>query len=112
MYLTGDSSNIYKIVNAVGFKFKRAGLDFIHPAAIMVVSPKGKITRYLYGISFLPIDLKMAIIESQKGLSRPTVSKILTYCFAYDPQGRKYKLEVTKIINNCLYSFPDKLPVK
>lgn len=97
MYLTGDSANIYKAVNAVGFKFKRAGFDFIHAAAIMVVSPKGKITRYLYGVTFLPLDLKMAVVESQKGLSRPTINKVMEFCYAYDPAGRRYVLDVLKI---------------
>ena len=96
-YLTADSITINKILHSVGFKIKVTGVDFSHPSGIVVVSPKGIITRYLYGVSFLPLDFKMAIIEAQKGLSRPTVSKILSYCFSYDPQGRKYKLEVTKI---------------
>jgi protein SCO1 len=97
IYLTGDSTNIYRICNRVGFKFKRAGLDFIHPAAIMVVSPQGKITRYLYGLTFLPLDLKMAIAESQKGLSRPSINRVLEYCYVYDPAGRRYVLDVMKI---------------
>jgi protein SCO1/2 len=97
IYLTGDSANIYKIVDAVGFKFKQTGLDYIHAAAIMVVSPRGKITRYLYGVTFLPLDLKMAIIEAQKGLSRPTINKVLEFCYAYDPAGRRYVLDVMKV---------------
>jgi protein SCO1 len=96
-YLTTDSVTINRILASVGFKIKVTGVDFSHPSGIVIVSPKGVITRYLYGVSFLPLDFKMAIIEAQKGISRPTVSKILSYCFAYDPQGRKYKLEVTKI---------------
>lgn len=102
MYLTGDSLSIYKLSNAVGFKFKKAGFDFIHPAAIMVLSPKGKITRYLYGISFLPFDLKMAVVESEKGLSRPTINRVLEFCFAYDPAGRRYALEITKITGSLI----------
>lgn len=97
MYLTGDSASIYKVSNAVGFKFKRAGFDYIHAGAIIILSPKGKITRYLYGITFLPFDVKMAIIEAQKGLSRPASSKILEYCYAYDPQGKRYVIDVLKV---------------
>jgi protein SCO1/2 len=96
-YLTGDSSNIYPLVNAVGFKFKRAGNDYIHPGVITILSPGGKITRYLYGITFLPFDVKMALIEARKGEVRPTINRVLEYCFAYDPEGRKYTLQVTKI---------------
>jgi len=97
IYLTGDSSNINKLANAVGFKFKRVGLDYIHPAVITILSPSGKVTRYLYGTHFLPFDLKMAIFEAKKGLERPTINRVLEFCFNYDPQGKKYVLDVTKI---------------
>ncbi len=97
-YLTGDSANITQILGSVGYKIKVAGLDYIHPSALVVVSPTGKITRYLYGLRFMPFDLKMAVIEAQKGLSRPTVNRILEYCFTYEPEGRKYTLQVTKIV--------------
>jgi protein SCO1 len=105
IYMTGDSSNINKIADAVGFRFKKAGVDFIHPAAIMVLSPKGVITRYLYGISFLPFDFKMAIVEAGKGLPRPTISKVLEFCFAYDPQGKRYALEVTRVVGIIILFF-------
>ena len=96
-YLTGDSAAIATLTNAVGFKYKRAGNDFIHPSCIMILSPTGKVTRYLYGTTFLPFDVKMALVEAQKGLSRPTINRVLEYCFSYDPEGRKYTLQVTKI---------------
>ena len=97
IYLTGDSAAIVTILSSVGYKIKIAGLDYIHPSAIVIVSPKGKITRYLYGLTFLPFDFKMAIIEAQKGISRPTINKVLQFCYAYDPEGRRYTLEVTKV---------------
>jgi protein SCO1 len=96
-YLTGDSANIYTITKAVGFKFKQIGYDYIHAGAIIVVSPAGKITRYLYGITFLPLDLKMAIIESKKGLARPTSNRILEFCYSYDPAGKRYVMDVLKV---------------
>jgi len=96
-YLTGDSATVIKILNSVGYKIKVAGVDYIHPSAIVMISPKGKITRYLYGLTFLPFDLKMAVVESQKGLSRPTINKVLEFCYAYEPSGKRYSLEVTKL---------------
>ena len=98
IYLTGSQDNIKSITDAVGYRFKPTGFDFAHPSAIIVVSPAGKITRYLYGVAFLPFDLKMAVIEAQKGLARPTVNKILEFCFSYDSDGRKYTLQVTRIV--------------
>jgi protein SCO1/2 len=105
IYLTGDSSNIYRLSNAVGFKFKKVGVDYIHPAVITILSPTGKITRYLYGTHFLPFDLKMAIIEAQQGLERPTINRVLEFCFNYDPEGKKYVLDVTKITGTIILFF-------
>lgn len=96
-YLTGDSANIYGLTKAVGYNFKQTGNDFMHPSCIIILSPEGKITRYLYGTSYLPFDVKMALIEAKKGQARPTINRILEYCFAYDPDGRRYTLQVTKI---------------
>ncbi len=104
-YLTGDSANIYALTNTVGYNFTRAGNDFMHPSCIMVLSPEGKVTRYLYGTTYLPFDVKMAIVEAQKGQSRPTINRVLEYCFSYDPEGRKYTLQVTKITATIIIFF-------
>jgi protein SCO1/2 len=98
IYLTGAQVNINAITAAVGYKYKPQGLDFAHPSIIMVLSPAGKITRYLYGLTYLPFDVKMAIIEAQKGIARPTSSKVLEYCFAYNPASKTYTLQVTRIV--------------
>jgi protein SCO1/2 len=63
----------------------------------MIISPSGKITRYLYGLTYLPFDVKMAIIESQKGLARPTINKVMELCFSYNPASKTYTLQVTRI---------------
>jgi protein SCO1/2 len=104
-YLTGDSANIYGLTHTVGYNFTRTGNDFMHPSCIMVLSPEAKVTRYLYGTSYLPFDVKMAIIEAQKGQSRPTINRVLEYCFSYDPEGRKYTLQVTKIAATIIIFF-------
>jgi len=97
-FFTGDSVTIYKLLDEVGFKVKKEGTQYIHPASLIVLSPKGKITRYLYGSTyFLPFDLKMAIVEAQEGRSGPTINKVLNYCFSYDPKGNKYVFNFTKI---------------
>jgi protein SCO1 len=97
MYLTGTQENISGITNSVGYKFKPQGLDFAHPSAIVIVSPSGKITRYLYGLTYLPFDVKMAIIEAQKGIARPSINKVMEFCFGYNPASKTYTLQVTRI---------------
>jgi protein SCO1/2 len=96
-FFVADSASIAQGTNATGFRYEKQGNNYVHAASICIVSPKGKITRYLNGITFLPFEFKMAIVESQKGLSAPTISKVLQYCFSYDPVGKTYVLNVTKI---------------
>ncbi|MGD0947065.1 MAG: SCO family protein [Candidatus Binatia bacterium] len=96
-FLTGDAASTKRLTDAVGFHFKRQGDAFIHPAALIILSPQGKVTRYMYGITYLPFDLQMAVGEAASGLVRPTISKALDFCYSYDPAGRKYVINVTRI---------------
>lgn len=96
-FFVADSLDILKMTQATGYKYKKTGNDFLHPATIMVLSPEGKITRYLNGTYFLPFEVKMAIVEASQGISGPTINKILQYCYTYDPVGQQYVLNVTKI---------------
>jgi protein SCO1/2 len=96
-FFTADSSTIRRMTGAAGFEFKRTGNDFVHAAALVVLSPDRKITRYLNGIYFQPFELKMALVEASKGQSGPTINKILQFCYAYDPEGRHYVINVTRV---------------
>ena len=96
-YFTADSTNVYRLLNSIGYKVKKEGKEYIHPGAIVVLSPEGKITRYLHGTYIMPFDLKMAIAEASEGRSGPTINKFLKFCFSYDPEGKKYVLNITKI---------------
>jgi len=60
-------------------------------------SPEGKIVRYLYGTDYLPFDFKMAVTEATEGKVVPSISKIVKMCFSFDPEGRRYVLNVTRV---------------
>jgi protein SCO1/2 len=96
-FLTGDKENIHELTSAVGFHFKRVGEDFQHPVSLIVLSPGGKIIRYMYGSEFLPFDAKMALIEASQGRTGPAISKILRFCFSYDPKGQKLVFNTLKV---------------
>jgi protein SCO1 len=97
-FLTGDPASTRRLADSVGFRFKKVGNDYVHPGAIMVLSPAGKVTRYLYGIKFLPFDLKMALVEAAEGRTGPTINKLLQLCYSYDPAGRTYFFDVTRVV--------------
>jgi protein SCO1 len=96
-FLTGKQDAIDAITEAVGFQYEQTGKDFQHPAVIAAISPEGKLTRYLYGVEFLPFDVKLALIEAADGRVGPTISKVLLYCFSYDPEGQTYVFNILKV---------------
>ena len=96
-FLTGDAASTRRLADSVGFKFKKVGDDFVHPGALMVLSPKGIITRYMYGITYVPADIEMAVGEAAKGEVQPSISRLLRFCFSYDTAGHRYTLNVTRV---------------
>jgi protein SCO1/2 len=104
-FLTGDSASIHAVTDAAGFNFKREGNDFIHAGAIIVLSPEGKIARYLNGTKYLPFDVKMALTEASEGKTGPTIAKLLSYCYSYNPEGRTYVFNVTRVTGGVILLF-------
>ncbi|MCX6149898.1 MAG: SCO family protein [Ignavibacteriales bacterium] len=97
-FLTGDSISIKKLTDAVGFYFKRdTDSSFLHYGTLIILSEKGMISRYIFGIQFNQFDVKMALLEAQRGEYRPTINKILTFCYSYDRSGNKYVFNFQKI---------------
>jgi len=91
-FLTGEQDNIDQIANSIGFGYKWNSdrQEFMHAAAIYVISPEGKITRYLYGVLFEPRDLKLALLEGSAGRIGDTFDQALLYCYVYDATKGRY----------------------
>ncbi|MDD2735481.1 MAG: SCO family protein [Desulfuromonadaceae bacterium] len=96
-FLTGDAANIRQFTEAVGYRFQRRGADFIHPVASMIVSSDGTIVRYLYGTTFLPKDLSLALIEARSGTSGTTIRKMMEYCFTFDTGRNTYVFNLLRV---------------
>ncbi len=96
-FLTGDKETIHELTDAIGFHFKRVGQDFEHPVALIILAPDGKIIRYMYGADPLPFDLKMAVAEASQGKIGPAISKVVRFCFRYDPKANKLVFNTLKV---------------
>lgn len=99
-FLTADSVTIHRLTDAVGFGFKRNEDDpnFAHPTTLIILSKDRKITRYLTGAKYLPLDIKMALVEANQGRVGATVVKFAQFCFSYDPSGQKFALNATRVV--------------
>ena len=88
-----------------GFKFLRVNEEFAHTGGLIILSPDGKVIRYLYGTEFLKFDFKMAITEALAGRPGPSITKVLAYCFSYDPKGRTYTFNIVKVMGTVILFF-------
>lgn len=96
-FLTGDSTSIRRLTDALGFGFQRQRHEFAHPVVSIVVTGNGMIVRYLYGASILPKDLALALVEARSGITGGSVRKLMDYCFSYDPAGRTYVFNLFRV---------------
>jgi protein SCO1 len=91
-FLTGHDTSIHKLADAVGFQYKYDPQtdQFAHGAAIFVLTPDGRTSRYFYGFEYKPRDLRLAIVEASEGKIGSPVDQLLLLCFHYDPATGKY----------------------
>lgn len=99
-FLTGDEAAIQKLTAALGFKFKwnAEANEWAHASAAIVITPDGKISRYLPGIMFDPKDVKLAVNEASNGKVGTFVDQLVLYCFQYNPHQSKYTLYAFNIM--------------
>jgi protein SCO1 len=95
-FLTGSAQNSKMVADSAGFNYIQQGDMYVHPGAIMVLTPKGILSRYLYGTSFVPADVEIAVQEAAGGQVLPSVSRILSFCYVSDPSGRGTVFSVTR----------------
>lgn len=99
-FLTGDSENIKRLTEAVGFhyNFDEATNQFAHASAIMVATPEGKLARYFYGVEYSPKDLRLGLVEASQNKIGSPVDQLLLYCYHYDPATGRYGAVVMNMI--------------
>lgn len=99
-FLVGDPGSIEAVTRAVGFRYRKVGAEFAHPDVNVILTPEGKISRYLYGVEQDPSTLKLALIEAADGKigASELLNRVLLYCFQYDPVGKKYALYARNIM--------------
>lgn len=99
-FLTGDESQIRRVADAIGFSYRydeRTG-QYVHPSGIVVATPKGKVSRYLYGIHYNPQDLRLAMVEASENKIGTLADHLLLFCFKYDPAQGKYGFVIMSVV--------------
>ena len=90
-FLTGSKDNIRKLTEAIGFNTQRLeNGQYAHGAAIIFLSPDGKITRYLYGLKYDEFNLRNALYDAADGNVGSAAEQVLLYCYQYDADSNSY----------------------
>lgn len=91
-FLTGTEANIKALADAVGFRYEydEETKQFAHGAGFEVLTPKGVISHYFYGIEFSARDLKFALMEASEERIGSAIDQVLLLCFHYDPATGRY----------------------
>jgi protein SCO1 len=91
-FLTGQEPEIKALADAVGFRYvyDEKTKQFAHAAVVFVLTPEGRVSRYLYGVEFPPKDLRLALVEAGQGRVGTSFDRLLLTCYRYDPASRTY----------------------
>jgi protein SCO1/2 len=91
-FLTGDEAAIKSLTDALGFRYTYDPhtKQFAHASGVMIATPDGRISRYLYGVDYAPRDLRLALVEASERKIGSPVDELLLFCYHYDPATGKY----------------------
>lgn len=91
-WLTGKGWDIKRLTMATGFEYVSNGEDFYHPAAMIILSPEGKVVRYLTGTYFEQKDFELAILEATPEAERGIMAGILAAFYRFNPETSHYQV--------------------
>lgn len=99
-FLTGDAGAIERLARSVGFRYRYDAehKQFAHAAGIEVLTPKGIIARYFFGVEFAPRDLKFGLMEAAENRIGTPIDQLLLFCYHYDPDTGRYSTAVLSVI--------------
>jgi protein SCO1/2 len=103
-FLTGPQASITDLASATGFNYVRmAGPDgkmdqFAHSSVIMIATPDGRMSKYLFGIDYQPRDVRLAVIQASNHHIGSVSDLILLYCCNYSPSAGKYTVSILRVM--------------
>jgi protein SCO1/2 len=99
-FLTGGAEPIRRLTQAVGFRYfyDTRAKQFAHAAGIVLLTPQGAASRYLYGIEFPPRNVRLGLVEAASNHIGSPIDQVLLYCFHYDPVQGRYSAATLNIV--------------
>jgi protein SCO1/2 len=91
-FLRGSEANVRALATGAGisYAYNEKREEYVHPAAIVLATPNGKVARYLYGLEYTERTLRLGLVESSEGKIGTTVDRLILFCFHYDADEGRY----------------------
>jgi protein SCO1 len=99
-FLTGGEPAIRRLTDTVGFHYvydEQTG-QYAHPTGIVVLTPEGRTSKYVYGVDYGPRDIRLALVEASDHRIGTPVDRLLLYCYHYDPATGRYGLVLLNVL--------------
>lgn len=95
-----DKASIQELADSVGFGYNYDAKtnQFAHGAGFFVLTPSGILSRTLFGISFKPTDIKLAIHEAADGKIGSFLDRVILSCFHYNPDAHGYGIYIMGVM--------------
>ncbi|MFY9821143.1 MAG: SCO family protein [Thermoanaerobaculia bacterium] len=99
-FLTGPQDSITRLAQAIGFRYVAdpERKQFAHAAGMVILTPEGRVSRYLLGVEFPARDIRLGLVESGHGKLGTVVDQVLLYCFHYDPLVGRYSATTLNLV--------------
>jgi protein SCO1/2 len=99
-YLTGTGAASAAIMRSVGFRyfFDTRNGQYDHDVGVVLLSPQGKVTQYLFGAQFEPRTLRLALVSASQGRIGNLVDHFLLMCCDYDPATGRYSMVIRRVM--------------
>jgi protein SCO1 len=65
---------------------------------IMIATPDGRMSKYLFGIDYQPRDVRLAVIQASNHHIGSLSDLILLYCCNYSPSAGKYTVAILRVM--------------
>ena len=101
-FMTGKQAEIKKLADACGFRYRYIARQkyYSHPPVFILISPEGKIVRYIHGLNYEVATIEQALIESAEGKIGSPINW-LSYglgCYVYDESSGQYNFQSMMIM--------------
>jgi len=90
--LTGDQVSIDRLADAVGFSYSHDAdaNEYAHPLGLIVLTPGGEVSRYLFGLDYAANDLRLALVDASAARIGSLIDRAVMLCYHYDPLTGRY----------------------